>query len=102
MFDVFLVSGCKLDLSFPDTQFQIANYYMFRKDRNKDSGGLLFYVNQGLNCKIVNTYNFPTGIEILPLELALTKRHWLILGLHKIPSLRSEIFISAVTKALRQ
>ena len=48
MFDVFLVSECKLDLSFPDTQFQIANYNMFRKDRNKN-------VNQDVNCKIVNT-----------------------------------------------
>ena len=80
MFDVFLVSECKLDLSFPDTIFQIANYNMFCKYRNKKSGGLLFYVNQDLNCKIVNTYNFPIVIEILPLELALTKRKWLILG----------------------
>ena len=100
MFDVFVVSECKLDLSFPDIQFQIANYNMFRKDRNKNGGGLLFYVNQDLNCKTVNTYNFLTDIEILPLELALTKRKWFILGLYKTPSLRSEIFISEVTKAL--
>ena len=64
MFDVFLVSECKLDLSIPDTQFQIGNYNMFRKDRNKNGGGLLFYVNQDLNCKIVNMYNSPTDIEI--------------------------------------
>ena len=43
---------------------------MFWKDRNKNGGGLLFY----LNSETVNTYNFPTNIEILPLELALTKR----------------------------
>ena len=100
MFDVFLVSECKLDLSFPDTQFQIANYNMLQKDQNKNGGGLLFYVGQNLSCKIVNTYNFPTDVEILPLELALTKRKWFILGLYKTPSLRSEIFISEVTKAL--
>ena len=35
MFDVFLLSECKQDFSFPDTQFQIANYNMFRKDRKK-------------------------------------------------------------------
>ena len=39
---------------------------MFRKDRNKNGGGLLFYVNQDLNCKTVNTYNFPADIEIAP------------------------------------
>ena len=73
---------------------------MFRKDRNKNGGDLLFYVNQDLNCKIVNTYNFATDIEILPLELRLTKRKWLILGLYKTPSSRSQIFISEVTKTL--
>ena len=98
MFDVFLILEFKLDLSFPDTQFQIANH-MFQKDQSKN-GGRLFHVNQDLNCKIVDTYNFPTDIEILPLELALTKRKWLILGLYKTPSLRSETFISEVTKAL--
>ena len=73
---------------------------MFRKDQNKNSGGLLFYVNQDLNCKIVNTYNFPTVIEILPLELTLTKRKWLILGFYKTPSLRPETFILQLTKTL--
>ena len=99
MFDVFPVPECKLDLPFSDTQFQIANYNMFRKDPNKNGVGLLFYINQDLNSKIVNAYNFLNDIEILPLELALTKRKWLILGLRKTPSLRSEMFISEVTKA---
>ena len=48
----------------------------------------MFYVNQDLNYKIVNTYNFPTDTEMLPLELALTKK-WLILGLCNTQSLRS-------------
>ena len=30
-----MISEDKLDLSFPDTQFQITNYNMFRKDRKK-------------------------------------------------------------------
>ena len=73
---------------------------MFWKDWNKNVSGLLFYVNQDLNCKIVDTYNFPTYIEILPLELALTKRKWFILGLYETRSLRSEILILEVSKTL--
>ena len=69
-------------MSFPDTQFQISNYYMCRKDRNKIGGDLFFHVNQDLNCKIVNTYSFATGMDILPPEPAL-KRRWLNLVLHK-------------------
>ena len=47
---------------------------MFWKDQNKNGGGLLLYSNQELNCKIANMHNFPTDIEILTLELPLTKR----------------------------
>ena len=69
-----MISEYKLDLCFLDTQFQIANYNMFRKDRNKNGDGLLFYVIYViLNCKIVNTYNSLTYIKILPLELAFQK-----------------------------
>ena len=72
MFDVLLISEWKLDLSFPRTQFQVANYDMFRKDRNKDVDGLLIYVNQDLNCEIASTYDFSTETDIVPLELAVT------------------------------
>ena len=42
MFDVFLIPECKVDVYFPDTKFQVANYNMFRKDRNKNDSVLLF------------------------------------------------------------
>ena len=51
---------------FSDTQPRIAYYNMFRKNPNKIGGGLLFHVNQDLNCKIVNTYKFPTDIKYYP------------------------------------
>ena len=66
--DVFPVSECRLGLSFSDTQFQIANCNMFQKDWSKTDGGLLLNVNQDFFCNIVNMYNFPTKIEILPLH----------------------------------
>ena len=37
---------------------------------------------------------------MLSLELSLTKRKWVILGLYKTPSLRSEIFIWEIPKTL--
>ena len=61
------------------------------EDLNKNGGGLLFYTNQDLNCKIVNKNSFPTNIEILPLVFALAKEKWLTVDLYKTPSLRSEM-----------
>ena len=49
IFDIFLVSETKIDSSFPNQQFCIPEYRIFRKDCNACGGGLPFYVNQDLN-----------------------------------------------------
>lgn len=51
--------------------------------------------NQNLNCN----YSTPQCIEILPLELNLTKPKWLMIGLHEAPTLQ-EVFISEINKAI--
>ena len=39
-FDIFLVSETKLDESFPNNQFSISGYGMFRQGRNRFVGSL--------------------------------------------------------------
>ena len=46
--DVFLISETKIDGSFPSQQFAIDNYKIFRRDRNRFGGGLMFYVNENI------------------------------------------------------
>ena len=60
-FDIFLVCETKIDSSFPNQQF-------------------LFYVNQDLNCKVLNKYPMCQDLEILILELKLSKTNWLVIG----------------------
>ena len=86
-FDIFLACETKIDFSFPTQQFSIPEYRIFRKDRNARGGGLLFYVNQNLNCKVLNKYPMPQDLEILILELKLSKTNWLVIGTYKPPSL---------------
>ena len=40
-FDIFLISESKLDDTFPNNQFKIDNYKMFRLDHNRYRGGLV-------------------------------------------------------------
>ena len=47
-FDIFLLSETKFDRSFPDKQFCLNNFRIFRKDRNRYGGGIIFYVNENL------------------------------------------------------
>ena len=67
-FDIFLITESKLDPSFPNSQFYIPGYRLFTKDRNKNGGGVIFYINQDLPVKLV-TNKFPENLEILPLEI---------------------------------
>ena len=79
---MFFTSETKLYSSFPGYEFTIQGYRLFRKDRNQHGGGLIFYVNQSIPCKIINTLNFPNSLEVLPLEINLRheKNHcyWLL------------------------
>ena len=47
---VLCIDETKLDESFPDAQFHIDGYQYpaFRKDRNKNGGGKIVYVKEGL------------------------------------------------------
>ena len=69
-FDVFLVSESILDSGFPEAQFKITGYRIFR---DKYSGGLMFYINQNIPCKKIETFQFTSSMEILTLEINLGK-----------------------------
>ena len=91
-FDIFLISESKLDSSFPNSQFSIPGYRLFRNDRDKHGGGLIFYVNEDLPCKKLT--NFDTSLEITALKINLGKLKWLFLRLYKPPSFKDEDFTS--------
>ena len=79
-FDILLISEIKLDFSFLGSEFTIPGYRFFRKDKNQHRGGLIFYVNQDIPCKTINTFNFPNSLVVLPLEINLRKKYmlWLL------------------------
>ena len=92
-FDIFLVSETKLDSSFPESELRISGYRLFRKDRNQCGGGLIFYVNEDIPYKTINTFNFPNSLEVLPLEINLRNKKILVISCHKPASLNDEYFL---------
>ena len=87
----------------PPTQingFVFLNSVYFRKDCNARGGGLLFYVNEDLNCKVLNKYPTRQDLEILVLELKLSKTNWLVIGIYKPPSLSDIVFTSEISNIL--
>ena len=45
-FDIILISKSKIDSTFPNKQFKINGYKLFRLDRNKLGKGLILYLNR--------------------------------------------------------
>ena len=53
--DILLVSETKIDESFPEGRFFIEGYKEpIRLDRNKNGGGLLFFIHDDLECKEIS------------------------------------------------
>ena len=59
-----------------------------------------FYVNQDLNCKVLNKYPVRQDLEILVSELKLSKTDWLVIGTYKSPSLSDIAFTSEISNVL--
>ena len=57
--DICLFSETKLDETFPNQQFKINGYKMYRRDRNKHGGRLLCYINENIPCKMVSVEGVP-------------------------------------------
>ena len=84
--DVFFLSETKIDETFPNQQFMINGYNLFRRDRNCHGGGVLCYINENIPSKIVNVEGIVKECEIVLIEFSIKTRKWLFIGLYKPPS----------------
>ena len=89
-----------LILVFWDLNFTIPGYRLFRKDRNQHGGGLIFYVDEDIPCKTINTFNFPNSLEFLPSKINLRNKKIPVIGCYKLPSLNDEYFLDQLHGAL--
>lgn len=89
--DVVVITETKLDDSFPDAQFQVDGYTMYRKDRDSNGGGVIFYIRNDVPSRQRNDLEF-TDIKNIAIEISIGKDKWLVLGAYKPPSMKSDIF----------
>ena len=98
-FDIFLVSETKLDESFPNNQFSISGYRMFRQDRNCFGGGLCIYVKENIASSQLNSHS-DKETEAIYLKINMWLRNWLIAGLYKPSSQNNSLFLENMLKNL--
>ena len=75
--DVMVISGTKLNYSFPGSQFKIPGYSSpFHLDRDQNCGGTLVFVCEDITAKFLSFEDKP--IEALSVDLNFRKKKWLL------------------------
>ena len=97
-----MISETKVDESFPNQQFNVNGYKMFRKDRDRFGGGLMFYVNEQIPSKVLSLGSIPIDIELTLLKFTVKNQRWLCIGKYRPPSLNEKYFIVHLSKKLGQ
>ena len=87
----------KLDFNFSDSQFLIPGYHIVRKDRNKNGGGILFYINEAIHFKVIESKQLPGNLETL--EIILDKMKIVLIGLYKPTSCNEKDFLFHLNNA---
>ena len=60
----------------------------------------MFYINQNIPCKKIETFQFTSSIEILTLEINLGKEKLLVFGTYKPPSISNSSFLNDLYNAI--
>ena len=74
---------------------------MFRKDRDRFGGGLMFYVNEQIHSKVLSLESIPMDIELILLEFTVKNGRWLCIGIYRLPSQNEKYFIEQFIKSIR-
>ena len=83
----------KLDETFPNQQFMINGYKLFRRERNCHGEGILNSINENIPSKTVNVEGIEKDYEIIWIEIYIKSCKRLCIGLYKPPSQNENYFL---------
>ena len=97
--DFFLLREIKLDENFPNKHFEMQSYKTFCQNRNKHGGGVMFYVNENIPCRVLNIdFNF-NDLETIFLKFYLRNRKCLCASSYK-RNQNDQYFLDYINKSL--
>ena len=89
--DIIVITESKLGHTFRDSSFRISGYNKrFRKDRNRNGGGILIFVRDDIPCKELQI-NFFNEFEVLFVEIKLSHSKWLFVACYHSPSQKDDL-----------
>ena len=83
---LMIVSESKIDSSYPNSQFSIPGFVLYRDDRKKGGGGILAYVSSELTCKRIKLAKTYKTIEPIVLDIHFKTKSIIAIGLYRPPT----------------
>ena len=68
-FDILTIQETKLDKSFPDSQFAVDGYNMFRRDRKKGGGGIMVYIRKSIPSHRIRVKSNEVEVMLIDIQL---------------------------------
>ena len=93
LIDILGLSETKIDDSFPLNQFSIANYKLYRQDRNSRGGGIMIYVRDSIPHRIIKEYSGEIDcIDYITLEITTQRGKWVLTYIYCPPKVSDTSF----------
>ena len=89
-FDILTIQETKLDKSFPDSQFTIDDYNMFRQDRKKGGGGIMVYIRKSIPSHRIRVKS--NEVEAIVIDIQLGQQYMSLLCAYKPPAVTNNTF----------
>lgn len=99
-FDILLIEETKIDRTFPNSQFHVEGFKLFRSNRVKGGGGIAVFINDNI---IATTRKVTrTPLEALLFDLCIGQRQFALLSAYKPRSVDNTTFTRELSKVLDQ
>lgn len=90
LFDILSIQEAKIDCTFPDSQFSIQGYSLYRRDRKKGGGGFLLYIRNSIPSYQIKIKC--VEVEAILVVIEVSQQHSSLLSAYKPTSVKNEIF----------
>ena len=108
--DILFVQETKLDDSFPDSQFEVDNFKLYRQDCSMNMGGLMALIRNDITHKRRNELEFQHNdqgrIETMVFEVLVKHETWILSCIYKQPKVKNQCLSDCLenhyTKCLRE
>ena len=98
VFDILTIQETKIDKSFPDSQFAINGYDLYRRDRKKGGGGIIVCVRKSLPKYRLRVRS--ENIESILMDIQVGQQHITLVCAYKPPSISNLMFANEMSTIL--